>query len=441
MSERAIPSDCTILPLLKGGLLLSRAHATWCRLFPEELEAAQRALSPGEGGLPAPLLERLEGHGFFGPPRAAPPESPSVQMQLTNVCNLACTYCCTNSGQPRGREMGRERWLALADEIRAAMGPGTRAAVLGGEPLSLPWAIELAERIVELGLTLTLFTNGVPLTSEPLARRVGALAARGAQVRVSLAGPTRETCDALSGAKRFEEVVAGVNEVARHGPAPIVDLMLAPQLVSSIAGELPGLRGRLPPGTAIALGVLFHGGRETGAHLFGSRSELEAALDRIAFEAGERIRGTGTDAVTARREACTCALGHHLHVRSDGVLFTCFKMEEQVGDLSRETFGEALSRVRANPRPASTLLTCAACPLATLCGGGCRAENIQFTGDPDVPVCGPWRVKVLSELLADDRPSALEWPALHLWSEARARGIEVPARLTPAAPSRHLIDT
>jgi hypothetical protein len=44
-------------------------------------------------------------------------------------------------------------------------------------------------------------------------------------------------------------------------------------------------------------------------------------------------------------------------------------------------------------------------------------------------------------LLADDRPSAAEWPAPHLLHEAHARGIAAPATLMPVVPSRHLIDT
>ena len=61
-----------------------------------------------------------------------------------------------------------------------------------------------------------------------------------------------------------------------------IDLMLYPQNASSVARELPGLRKRLPQGTRIALGVLYRSGRETGAHLFARRAELEEALDRVA---------------------------------------------------------------------------------------------------------------------------------------------------------------
>lgn len=440
---KRLPADCAWLPLTEGELLVSRGHAVFCRVPADQVAAVRRVLA-GEApasSLAAPLLADLDRHGFFGPPRPPAPESPSVQLQLTNACNIACRYCCTNSGRARALELSLERYLAIVEDVRRELGPRTRVAVLGGEPFLLPWAIDLCERIVALDLQLTMFTNGMPLGTDPaLAARVAALTRRGAQLRVSLAGPTKEICDTVSGAERFDGAVRGVCAVAEAGGEAIVDLMLLPQHVDDIGAHLPGLRRRLPSGTRIALGVLYLSGRETGEHLFRSRAELERALDRVAFEAGERIAATPASPLADRREGCSCALGQHLHVRSDGSLFTCFKMEEKVGDLREVAFSRALAQVRAAPHPAVTLERCRDCPLNTLCGGGCRSENLQYTGNADEPVCGPWRVRVLSELLAEDRPSALEWSAPQLLSEARARGFEAPETLEPAIPSRHLLE-
>jgi radical SAM protein with 4Fe4S-binding SPASM domain len=232
-----------------------------------------------------------------------------------------------------------------------------------------------------------------------------------------------------------------VHKVAAHGQLVVVDLMLLPEQVDDVATHMRSLRQALPADTRIAIGVLYHGGRELGQRVFRSRAELERALDQIAFEAGETIAAPRRSALADRREGCTCALGHHLHMRSDGGLFTCFKMEEKVGDLREARFSQVVEQVQALPKPASVLAMCRDCHLATLCGGGCRAENLQFTGQADVPVCGPWRVRVLSELLAEDCVTALEWPAVHLLEEARARGIEAPPPLQPLLPSRHLLDT
>ena len=117
------------------------------------------------------------------------------------------------------------------------------------------------------------------------------------------------------------------------------------------------------------------------------------------------------------------------------------RRHERVFGPAWRRFSRLVRALRRRARPATTLPRCRDCALATLCGGGCRTENLQYTGDADEPVCGPWRVQVLCELLAEDRVSALEWPAPHLLAEAHARGIESPPMLEPVVRSRHLVDT
>jgi radical SAM protein with 4Fe4S-binding SPASM domain len=351
----------------------------------------------------------------------------AVQLQLTNRCNLACTYCCTDSGEARIEEIDFAGWKRIVDQSIEYAGPGLRFGVLGGEPLFAPFALDLFDYILNRGGVLKVFTNGVPLATPAIAARLAALIGRGVELRVSLAGPARTSCDALSGGERFEPAVTGLRALGAYGARAVVDLMLIPSQVDDIVANLRPLRRRLPSQTRVCLGLLYCGGRELGQHLFGSRTELEIALDRIAFEAGELVPGPEPASVTARREACRCAYGNLLNVRSDGLLFSCFKMiEEPLGDLRKEPLARVWERARSNPRTASNLPRCADCLLATLCGGGCRSENLVYTGNADTPICGPWRVRVLSQLLAEDRADALDWPAAHLLNEARRRGIDTP---------------
>ncbi len=436
------PADAVLLPLTSGALLVSRAHAVFCRIPSAELAAVRAVIGGGlrVEALSAGLRADLERHGWFAPPRPPKADPPTVQLQLTNACNLACAYCCTNSGKPRAGEVSFERLRDVVRRIPEVAGADTRVALLGGEPLLVPWALDLATEILDRGLHVTLFSNGMPLVDDDLARRAAALTARGMEVRISLGGPSAELCDAVSGTRRFDLAIEGLQRFAAHGGRAAVDLMLMPESVGTVAQDLPRLRERLPPGTPVALGILYLSGRETGAHLFRGRAELEDALNRIAFEAGESIAATAPSPVTHRREGCGCALGRHVHIRSDGALFNCFKMEEKVGDLAGMGFDAAARFIREHPHRAADLPTCAACPLATLCGAGCRSENLLYTGDADVPPCGPWRVRVLSELLAEDRVSALEWPVAFLVEAARARGIATPPDIAARGISRHLVD-
>jgi len=444
LKGRALPADCTLLPLSSGALLVSRAHAVFCPIPAAALPPLE-ALVAGQGELsqlPEALLGALDRHGLFGPPREPEPDPPSVQLQLTNACNLGCDYCCTNSGAARAGEVSLEQCRAVVRQAREALGPEVRVALLGGEPLLVPWALDLAHEVLDLDLHLTLFSNGLLLAEADNARRVAALNRRGAEVRISLAGASAEQCDSVSGQPRFERVLQGIQQVARAGGEVAVDLMLMPSHVGDIAQNMPRLKAALPAGTRIALGLMYLSGREAGAHMFASRSEMEAALDRIALEAGEAVSAPARGPTTHRREGCGCAMGRHLHLRSDGALFTCFKMEEKVGDLAGgRSFTEQARAVRAAPHPADTLPACADCALATLCGGGCRSENLLYTGDPEEPVCGPWRVRVLCELLAEEQVTAPDWPVPHLLAEAHARGIQAPDDLALTVRSRHLVDT
>ncbi len=439
-----MPADCALLPLFEGELLVSRRLAVFCRVPGDVLPAVRRVLK-GEAALdslPAPLLDDLERHGFFANPRQPEDDPPSVQIQLTNACNLACTYCCTNSGAPRAEELTFERCLEVLQQARQELGEGARIAILGGEPFLVPWAMDLAERTVDLGLDLTVFTNGLLLKDGDLAQRAADLTQRGAELRVSLAGATAEACDDISGASRFADAVEGMHQVVDRGGKLTVDLMLLPRNLDDVARDFHALKQRLPQGTPIALGLAYLSGREEGQQIFASRGDLEQALDRIAFEAGEVISAPKREPVTHRREGCGCAMGNHLHLRSDGALFTCFKMEEKVGDLSGEaSFADAVRHVRQTPHPTSVLPRCADCHLATLCGGGCRSENLLYTGDPDEPLCDTWRVRVVSEMLAEDCVTVVDWPIPHLCYEAAHRGIEVPETPRPKRQSRHLLET
>jgi len=421
-----LPRDATVHPVAGGALLVSRDYALFCRVPTEQVVEIRKlidGLLPFEG-LAEPMQNALREHGFTGGPRAAAPASHSVQLQLTNDCNLHCAYCCTDSGAPRPNEVTLAELKRAVADARATLGPSTHFGMLGGEPFLVPWAPELAASILEQGSTLTIFSNGVPLTDPTLCERVASLVRSGAELRISLAGVTAALCDGLSGAVRFERALLAINSLAAAGAIAKVDIMVMPQHIDALAEHLPKLRKRLPREVPFSFGILYRGGRERGEHLFHSRRELEAALDRIVFEAGETIRVHPKKPLTNRREGCSCALGHHLHIRSDGRLYSCFKMDEAVGDLRRDDFAEVAKVAASRARPASSLSVCAECDLNTLCGGGCRSENHLQTGNADRPLCGEWRKQVCYELLAEDMPGVLEWPVEHLIAEAKFRGIE-----------------
>lgn len=425
-----LPSDCVLLPVREGRLVVSRRHATYC-LIPESQVLSVQAVLGGQplATLDEALLWDLHRHGFFGSPRPWRDVRPNAQLHLTNRCQLRCGYCSMHAGPAIPNELPRRRWFALLDEITTHM-PEAQVSLLGGEIFLLPWAIDLAEEVQRRGRPLVIFTNGLPLASNArLAQRVGGLAAAGAKILFSLPGASADVCDRISGGPRFEAALTALHAVAAAGPPPDLQIVLMPSNVDDVATNLHGLRRRLPEGTPLTFSFLGQRGRERGLNLFPSRAAVEAALDRIAFEAGERVPASRPSPLSERRDGCACALGVHINVRADGAVFGCFQMEELQGQLRPGELPSLLAGLAAAAQPADRLPLCADCALASLCGAGCRAENVALTGDARTPACGPWRVRVLCELLAQDRPDALRWPARHLLAEAHALKLDAPAEL------------
>lgn len=129
-------------------------------------------------------------------------------------CNLACTYCLTESA-PKSpqRVLGHERMVALADE---AVELGfTDIGVTGGEPFLLPW---LPEALVELAgrLPVLVLTNGTLFTRGRLAQLAPLVDAQVA-MQISLDRPDPDGNDEMRGPENFRKVVDAVPKLVEKG--------------------------------------------------------------------------------------------------------------------------------------------------------------------------------------------------------------------------------
>lgn len=88
-----------------------------------------------------------------------PPRFRQVYLEITNICNLRCSFCPTGS-RPAGF-LSRENFLLALDRLR----PYTDYLYfhLKGEPLLHPLLPEFLELAGERGFLVTLTTNGVLL--------------------------------------------------------------------------------------------------------------------------------------------------------------------------------------------------------------------------------------------------------------------------------------
>jgi radical SAM protein with 4Fe4S-binding SPASM domain len=157
-------------------------------------------------------VTRSEAPGFRALGAAAQlPRIPEICFwEITDACNLRCIHCEADAGRAASDELSTEEALQLAADLSAA---GSRSVNLtGGEPLvRRDWPV-IARRLHELGVSVTLITNGVLVDEDTVARLVRAGATG---LSVSLDG-NRDVHDAIrlpagrASASRYESAVRAI---------------------------------------------------------------------------------------------------------------------------------------------------------------------------------------------------------------------------------------
>ncbi len=119
-------------------------------------------------------------------------------------CNLACSYCLTESS-PRSerRQLTAEQMLTVAVEAKALGFTGI--GVTGGEPMLLAWLPETVAAMAE-HLPVILLTNGTLLAGDRFAR-AAPLAHPNIAVQISLDSHLPDLNDMARGPDNFDKVV------------------------------------------------------------------------------------------------------------------------------------------------------------------------------------------------------------------------------------------
>lgn len=129
-------------------------------------------------------------------------------------CNLACSYCLTESS-PRSerRQLTAEQMLAVAEQARSL--GFTALGVTGGEPLLLPW---LPETVLAMAhqLPVVLLTNGTLFAGDRI-KRAAMLADPNIALQISLDSHLPDLNDMARGPDNFANVVSAVPRLVASG--------------------------------------------------------------------------------------------------------------------------------------------------------------------------------------------------------------------------------
>jgi MoaA/NifB/PqqE/SkfB family radical SAM enzyme len=120
-----------------------------------------------------------------------------VYAALVQRCHLKCAHCnFWNMPYDRHREMTKEQWFRVTDELVDWLGEGARIQFTGGEPFLRPDVMEILEHAVAAGALAGVISNGTLLDDRKCAR----LAEMGLfNINFSLDGFSPETHDQIRG--------------------------------------------------------------------------------------------------------------------------------------------------------------------------------------------------------------------------------------------------
>jgi SynChlorMet cassette radical SAM/SPASM protein ScmE len=138
----------------------------------------------------------------------------SVDLEITNRCNLRCTYCSHfESDGDVGHDLPKEEWLKFFEELNHCA--VTNVTLSGGEAFIRKDLKELIESIVRNRMRFGILSNGTLITDEMAAFL--ASTGRCDSVQVSIDGSMPITHDACRGEGSFVKAINGIKHLQKHG--------------------------------------------------------------------------------------------------------------------------------------------------------------------------------------------------------------------------------
>jgi radical SAM protein with 4Fe4S-binding SPASM domain len=134
--------------------------------------------------------------------------------EITLACNLNCIHCGSAAGKKRPDELSTKEALFLCEALKEIDCKGV--ALMGGEPLLRPDWADISKRVHELGMELSIITNGWLGQDERITQQILDLSPE--CVTVSLDGADPQVHDMIRGVNgSFDRAIKSLRHYAALG--------------------------------------------------------------------------------------------------------------------------------------------------------------------------------------------------------------------------------
>lgn len=307
------------------------------------------------------------------PHKAYPLES--IHLNLTNECNLRCTYCYAGDRESKPGRLSRFEYFNLLEKI-TPHGPFI-ITLTGGEPTLNPDWAAIARKAKDLGHSMMLLTNGTHLSAGSASEAAELFS----MIKVSVDGSSEAVHDGLRGKGSYASAMAAVEALLSRG-APV---MLSMTVTRKNIDDIPKAASKY--GAMLSFAPLFRAGRAK------FRPDLDITGDEyyqaLAGAPGVNPMSTlcSVLASAAGRPVRKCSIGDgEISIGPDGTVYPCHMLhyaQFAAGNIREVQLPDLL---RSDPmRICQNLIVdrmedCRNCEVRYLCGGACRARAFHATG-------------------------------------------------------------
>jgi len=338
----------------------------------------------------------------------------SVDLSITNRCNLRCTYCShfTGAGDV-SQDLPKEEWLQFFQELnRCAV---MNVTVGGGEPFCRKDLPALFEGIVRNRMRFNILSNGTLITDEIAAFLASTGRCDGVQVSIDGSVPT--THDACRGEGNFLKAMQGIQSLLKSNVPVSVRvtihkenvrdlenvsrLLLEEVGLSSFSTNAASYMGLCRQNTeqiqlnveerSLAMDTLLKLEKKYNGRISATAGPLAEGKDWLEMEKAcqqksETIPGRG------HLSGCNGPMST-LAVRADGVMVPCGQMSHiELGRINRDNLQEVwqehyeLKRLRERHKISlNEFEFCHGCAYIDYCTGNCPALAYTIIGKEDHP--------------------------------------------------------
>ena len=322
-------------------------------------------------------------------------------FELTARCNFDCPMCYVHLKQEdidaQGRELTARQWIDLARQARDA---GMVFALLtGGEPFVRKDFFEIYHAMKELGLLISINTNGSMLSGETLRRLLEDPPFR---VNVSLYGGSNETYCGMCGLPAYDRVVENIAALKAAGVDVRLNLSITPynrQDLRDICRKAEELGVHVKAAAYMYPSIRVNGGQYGCGNRLSPQEAAEASVewDRLRFdEETFAVRAEAMKNLTLTQEReCAADLDEGVGCRAgstafwmtwDGRMLPCGMMPYPTVYPLETGFQKAWEQLRAQTKQLRMPAKCGSCPkrsACAVCAAVCVTETGRFDGVPE----------------------------------------------------------